>query len=311
MTPAPADGAGSGRRGGVLCVGRAYCDLIFTDVARMPSMGTEVFAGGLGVHAGGGAPIAAAHAAAAGRPSFLAATLPQAPFGEICAEQLRAAGVDLSLCRAAEAGADPQVTMAIAGPVDRAFVTRRAGPAAPDLTPGQLAGLGLAHLHIGELTTLVEMPGLIDLARAAGLTLSLDCAWDDANDAVQAAPLIAQVDVFLPNASEAAWLADSGVQAPFAPLTVIKRGPDGAVAMRGDERVECRAGPGPPGGHDRRGRCLRRGVPGPLAGRRPAGRLPCGGQCGGGTGHRHSRRFRRAGGPGFRPVSRGPDRIMQ
>ena len=35
----------------VLCAGRLYCDLIFTGVPRFPSLGTEVFAGGLGLHA--------------------------------------------------------------------------------------------------------------------------------------------------------------------------------------------------------------------------------------------------------------------
>ena len=30
----------------VLCVGRLYCDLVFTGVARMPSLGTETFGTG-------------------------------------------------------------------------------------------------------------------------------------------------------------------------------------------------------------------------------------------------------------------------
>ena len=57
----------------VLSVGRLYCDLIFTDLPRMPTMGTEVYAGGFGVHAGGGAFITAAHLAALGHPSALSA----------------------------------------------------------------------------------------------------------------------------------------------------------------------------------------------------------------------------------------------
>ena len=53
----------------VLCVGRLYCDLIFTDLPRMPTAGTEVFAGGMGLHAGGGAAITAGHLSALGHGS--------------------------------------------------------------------------------------------------------------------------------------------------------------------------------------------------------------------------------------------------
>lgn len=217
-------------KAGVVSVGRLYCDLIFTDVPRLPTMGTEVFAGGFGMHAGGGAAITAAHLAALGRPAALAAILPRLPFGPILCGELSEAGIDLSLCQGAQAGEDHQVTAALAGQGDRAFVTRRTGPAAPDLDAGDLARLGVRHMHVGELTTLIEMPGLIALARAAGLTVSLDCGWDDALTAAEAAPLVAEVDIFLPNAAEAERLSDLGMSAPFAPLTVVKRGAEGATA---------------------------------------------------------------------------------
>ncbi|RVT81789.1 carbohydrate kinase [Rhodobacteraceae bacterium CCMM004] len=214
---------------GILCVGRVYCDLIFSDLPRLPTMGTEVFAGGLSLHPGGGAFITAAWAAALGRPAALAGWLPAAPFGPAMAADLGEAGVDLALCRPAETDA-PQITVALTGPEDRAFVTRRTGTAAPPVTARDLAGRGLTHLHVGELTTLIEMPELIGAARAAGLTVSLDCAWDDATEAAVAAPLIAQVDVFLPNAEEAARLGSLGIAEGATPLTVIKRGAEGSEA---------------------------------------------------------------------------------
>jgi len=218
---------------GILSVGRVYCDLIFTDVPRLPSMGTEVFAGGLGLHAGGGAPITAAHLAALGRPSWLAATLPAVPFDALVRADLAAAGVQTELCRAAPPGAEPQVTVVITDAQDRAFLTRRAGPAAAAPSPQELRRLGLRHLHVGELATLIEMPELLDLAREAGLSVSLDCSWDDAITAA-AAPLIAAVDVFLPNAAEAERLEGLGLARPFAPLTVIKCGAAGARAETGE-----------------------------------------------------------------------------
>ena len=90
---------------GVLSVGRLYCDLIFTDVPRLPTFGTEIFAGGFGMHAGGGAAITAAHVAALGRPAYLAAILPDGALGAAVGAQLAGAGIDTRLCRSAPPGA--------------------------------------------------------------------------------------------------------------------------------------------------------------------------------------------------------------
>ena len=65
---------------GILCVGRLYCDLIFTGVPRMPSPGTEVYANGLEMHLGGGAIITAQHLDSIGRKVFFASFLPTPPF---------------------------------------------------------------------------------------------------------------------------------------------------------------------------------------------------------------------------------------
>ena len=65
---------------------------------------------------------------------------------------------------------------------------------------------------------------------APGLTVSLDCSWDDALTAEAVAASIAQVDVFLPNEDEVAHLRHLGVPEPFAPVTVVKCGADGAWA---------------------------------------------------------------------------------
>ena len=42
------------KAGKVLCVGRLYCDLVFSGVPKMPVVGEEVFAKKLSTHAGGG-----------------------------------------------------------------------------------------------------------------------------------------------------------------------------------------------------------------------------------------------------------------
>ncbi|MCV6594696.1 MAG: PfkB family carbohydrate kinase [Silicimonas sp.] len=215
----------------VLCVGRLYCDMIFTDLPRLPTAGTEVFAGGLGLHAGGGAAITAGHLAALGHRAALAAYLPGAGFGAAVRAELDPLGIDLSLCAEAPGGLDPQVTVAMVQAGERAFVTRRIGAAFPALSADALQAAGVTHLHLGEATTLIDNPDLIALARGVGATLSLDCSWDDGLDAAALARLLPQVDVFLPNGAEARFLRNAGVGLGGAPLTVIKEGERGARAV--------------------------------------------------------------------------------
>lgn len=208
----------------VICAGRLYCDLVFTDVPRLPTPGTEVFAGGLGLHAGGGAFITAATLASLGHGAGLLSVLPAVPFADGVRDALDRHGVDTALCTSAEVGADPQITVVMSGAGDRAFLSRAVGAACP-----VVSGIdGYDHLHIGELRTLIEQPFLLDAARRAGMTVSLDCGWSD-EIPDEAHALIAQVDVFLPNEAE---LDALGGACDLAPLTVVKCGVKGARAKR-------------------------------------------------------------------------------
>ncbi len=232
----------TGDKPGVLCAGRLYCDLVFSDLADMPALGTETFAGSLGLHAGGGAFITAAYLSALGRPAYLAAILPSEPFREPVLADVSAFGVNVSLSRPAPPGTDPQVTAVVSTGEDRAFLTRADGPAIPRLTVDMLHGLGIGHLHIGELRTLDENTWLLELARAAGLTVSLDCGWDN-RLGPEVASLIASVDLFLPNADEARLLRALGLPELCCDLTVVKNGVKGAVALTAEARIQREAQP--------------------------------------------------------------------
>ena len=223
---------------GVLCAGRVYGDLLFTGMPRLPALGTEVFTEALSLHAGGGAYITAAWLSALGRPAELCATLPREPFASLVREEATANDVGLSATRAATAG-DPQLTVVHVVDGDRAFTTRRAGRALP---PGHMDALrspAIRHLHISELTTLLDYPVLAKAARAAGLTLSLDCGWDDValerDDLTDVlADVLADVDVFLPNEMEADKLGIERLDSLSATLVVVKRGSRGARATGPD-----------------------------------------------------------------------------
>lgn len=219
--------------GDVICAGRIYCDLVFTGLDGVPRAGVEVFADSISLHAGGGAFISAATFAALGRPSALWGVAPADPFGAVVLSQVEAAGVVATHCEPAPAGSEPQLTVAMVADGDRAFLTRAPGRALPEaaLPPGA------RHLHIGELRTLQEHPDLIGAARARGMSISLDCAWDETRSA-DVADLIAAVDVFLPNEAEAAQLQHLGLDARMAPLTIVKRGARGSSAITGHGRVD-------------------------------------------------------------------------
>lgn len=223
----------------ILCAGRLYCDLIFTDLPHLPRLGEEVFAPGLSLHAGGGAFITAAAIHALGGEAGLCATLPAAPFTDTVLREISVVGIDATLCTAATAGQSPQITVASVLDNDRAFLTHASGPALPDTRWPANWG----HLHIGELRTLVEHPDLVARARACQMTVSLDCGWDDAliHRGAEMTRLISDVDLFLPNAHELAALMDSGLKANAAPLTVVKEGARGARAEGADGTHHCPA----------------------------------------------------------------------
>ncbi|GGX67591.1 ribokinase [Tateyamaria omphalii] len=225
----------------VLCVGRLYCDLIFTELPHLPRLGEEVFAPGFSMHAGGGAFITAATIQALGHRAGLCATFPAAPFTDTVLRDIERAGVDATLCDAAAEGQSPQITVASVLDDDRAFLTHASGSALPD-TPWPS---DWSHLHIGELRTLAEHPDLVARARAHNMTISLDCGWDDAlvHKGAEMEPLISKVDLFLPNASEIATLRSSGLRHDAAPITVTKEGAKGARVESESGTYECPARP--------------------------------------------------------------------
>lgn len=237
-------GMSAAAEAGVLCVGRIYCDLVFTGVEAMPTLGHERFARALDVTPGGGAFITAAHLAGLGRRAALVARLGLDPISQALEPVLAATGVDLAhVERAADAG--PQVTVVVVQDGDRAFLSRRAGEARPATLQAALRAPRARHLHIAEYATLVEIPELVGAAKAAGLTVSLDPSWDDT---LIASPRLLEdcrgVDVFLPNAVEAttitgcATLDEAATRlAAHFPVVVVKNGGEGATAIAGPERL--------------------------------------------------------------------------
>lgn len=223
------------KRPAVLSIGRIYCDLIFTGLDALPGLGREVFAQDMKMAAGGGAFIAAAHMAHAGREVALVARLGTDALSRGIEAELRSANVDLRFLEQSP-GAGPQVTVASVIGHDRAFLSRRAGSAQPTTLDDALAWSAAGHLHIAEYATLHEIPDLVSRAKARGLTVSLDPSWDET--LIYEAELLdrcAGVDIFLPNMEEATAItrendpvAAIAMLAEAFPVVALKAGGDGA-----------------------------------------------------------------------------------
>ncbi len=231
----------STERNKVLCLGRTYCDIIFTGLREMPALGRERFADDVTITAGGGAYITAAHLAALGRPSALLTRLGTDCLSRGLDAELEASRVDLSFVeRSQDAG--PQPTVALIKDGERAFVSRRAGVSRPATLERALSSGDVAHLHIAEFATLKENPDVVALARQHGLTVSLDPSWDDRLIRQDSGffKTCAGVDVFFPNLEEGEAL--TGESSPESildrltlhfPLVVLKLGDQGAMASTG------------------------------------------------------------------------------
>lgn len=222
-------------RSAVLCIGRIYCDLIFTGLEALPLLGREIFAEGMSIVAGGGAFIAAAHMAHTGRHTALLSRLGTDALSMAITPQLRDSGVDLGFLDHAE-DAGPQVTVAAVVGHDRAFLSKRAGTALPATLDAALVWTRASHLHIAEYATLAEIPDLVARAKAHGLTVSLDPSWDDKLIRDPDLPAkCAGVDIFLPNLEEAEAItgqADpqgaANILRAYFPVVAVKAGPHGA-----------------------------------------------------------------------------------
>lgn len=225
-------------RSAVLSIGRVYCDLIFTGLDHLPVLGRELFATGMEIAAGGGAFIAAAHLAHAGRKVALVARLGTDSLSAGVESQIRGSGVDLRFVEHAQ-DAGPQLTVAAVVGHDRAFLTRRAGPALPATLAAAFDWEEARHLHIAEYATLHEIPDLVFSAKEKGLTVSVDPSWDAALIYDRGLLRACEgVDLFLPNLEEAEAITGSAdpetairMLSQSFPAVALKGGAQGAWTM--------------------------------------------------------------------------------
>lgn len=104
------------------------------------------------------------------------------------------------------------------------------------------------HLHIGSYYLLTGLrpavPGLLERAKAFGLTTSLDTNWDPEEQWEMPVAVLKNVDYFLPNRAEIEFI--TGLQLPeaaeslkdFAGVVAVKEGGEGATLFVKDKQLK-------------------------------------------------------------------------
>lgn len=237
----------------VVVVGEINVDIVVTGLAGPPEFGAERLVEGITLTAGASGILTATGLAALGLRVGYCGMVGDDRFGAFMLEHLDRCGIDRSgvvVDQNARTGAAVLLSTA----QDRAILT----------DPGAMTQFGLdrvnfdlvaraRHLHLPSYFLQTELqpgvPALLARAHALGLTTSADTGHDP-DERWEVAPLLDNVDVFLPNAVEAAAIA--GAASPDAalewfagrlPLVAVKRGAEGAVAARGAERAQARGFP--------------------------------------------------------------------
>lgn len=229
-----------------LVVGDVNVDIVLRGLPSLPIPGREILCEDFSMLLGGSAANCARWLAGLGAHVDFWGKVGGDALGEFAIQQLAQCGIDTSGV-IVDSAISTGVCVALPYAGDRALLTYMGTIDALTLAELPLDRLGdYTHLHSASIFLQRGLqPGFADLFRAAkeaGLTTSLDSGWDpEERWQVDAAGLLSQVDIFLPNEVEALHIArTSSVEeaaaalSQYAGMLVVKRGRDGALAQTGE-----------------------------------------------------------------------------
>ncbi|HEX8816924.1 MAG TPA: sugar kinase [Terriglobales bacterium] len=237
----------------VTIAGELNLDLILYGLPAELSPERELLADNMSLTLGSSSAIVAHNLASLGSRVGFQSLIGEDPLGRIALERLSESGVDTSGVKRSKS---TQTGLSVLLPREgwRNILT----------FPGTISQLTIKdldfeylvnarHFHLSsyylQSGLRPDVPELLRRLKQAGLSISLDtnddpedCWEGDLNKA------LAHVDIFLPNQREARKIAKTDdVEVAIkklssaVPLLVVKRGADGAVAIRKKERIESRA----------------------------------------------------------------------
>jgi sugar/nucleoside kinase (ribokinase family) len=190
----------------VLVVGDANPDLVLRGDVRPRFGQEEQLLDAADLVLGGSAAITAAGCARLGLRTGLLAAVGADVFGAFVRERLAERGVELLTPRSVEQ-TPTGLSVILSAPGDRAILTLPG--TIPALVPADVTDALLAearHVHVASLFLQPRLheglAGVFARARRLGVGTSLDTNWDPAGRWASLAEILANTDVFLPNAAE-------------------------------------------------------------------------------------------------------------
>ncbi len=230
---------------GILVSGNVVLDMVVRPVDQV-TWGITQWVESIEHHLGGNGGNTSAAIAALGGHARLLGRIGRDANGEACRARLASTGVDLGEL---ETGASPTATSIVLVKTDGARTFLHLPGASLDVFPGgidfgveRIAGCG--HYHLANLFSLPNLRPLaaaaLQSARAAGLTTSLDTAWDSRGEWMKLLePCLPHLDVLFVNEDEARMLTGSddpvrNAEAFGVPLFVMKLGERGCFVATGD-----------------------------------------------------------------------------
>ncbi len=219
----------------------ANIDIIVNGFSAIPPPGSEERVSSISMHTGGGGALCALGVAKLGLRPALWGIIGDDPLGKFLEDELAGAGVTTFLSHDPEARTG--VSIAFNPETDRSFLTYDGS--CTDFSIGKLDSSLLErtkHVHLTGYRGQVnhdDVLGIVEKARAAGCTVSLDIGWDDTGEwHDRIFEVIDRVDLFFCNRIEAlnyTRKADTGealkVLASLGAMSVIKLASEGAIAL--------------------------------------------------------------------------------
>jgi len=221
-------------------------DLVVSGNVRPEFNQVEQIVGDYSLELGGSANIFATQLAKLGARAGVLGYVGADMFGEFALQELDQIGVDTTRVKKLSS-LKTGIGIHLTEKHDRAILTY---PGSIDATQTEDLDETLLHFcrhwHLASYFLLRNLrsswPQWIQKCREADLTTSLDTNWDPDKRWDGVAELLPYIDVFLPNEAEAlsltgetdVWQA-ARVLAAYGPLTVVKCGEKGAIAMKGNQ----------------------------------------------------------------------------
>ncbi len=233
----------------VVVVGDLNVDMILQGISSFPEMGKEKLAGNMVLAMGGASAILASNVARLGARVGFVGKLGRDSLAEIVLDTLGKNNVD---CEGIVIDENVQtgVTVSLTFPQNYAMVTYMGTLETFSLKDVDFDYLKKAkHLHFSSYYLQPAMRAgcgeLFHRAKEMGLTTSLDPGWDPLEEWHEDfLEVLRDVDVFLPNESEAVNISGQGTLeqaldrlSQYSKVVVIKQGAQGTMCRTGDETI--------------------------------------------------------------------------